>query len=62
MSQAPVTADITQSDDVLVSLSTQLPFDDVVLVEEVCQSGQFGLAKIACPNMRINARLVAQVP
>jgi hypothetical protein len=61
MPQTAIAADIAQPRDVLAKLSPQLALDDVVLVEQGRQSGQFILAQVAGPDGPVDACLVAQV-
>ena len=57
----PVTANITQADNVLINGTTQLTLDNIVLVEQSGQTHQLVLAKILSFNMGINAGAMAKV-
>ena len=61
MTNAAIAADISQPRDVLRHLATQLPLDNVILVQQGRDPRDFVFAQLAGTDMRIDARLVAQL-
>ena len=61
MTNAAVAANILETGDVLRYLTAQLTLDDVILVHEGRQTGEFILVKVAGDAFGIDAGLVAQL-
>jgi hypothetical protein len=61
VTQAPVGSDILEPRDILRDLSTQLPFDDIVFVEERRESSQLVFMEIASLRERVDTRLLAEL-
>src|SRR5690606_27810784 len=61
MANATVAADVAESRNILAHLPPQLPFANVILVEQGRQPRHFVFAQFVCPDRRVDTRLVAQL-
>jgi hypothetical protein len=62
MTQAPIAGDVAQPRNVLACLTAELALDDIILIKQRRETGDFVFAKFAGSHVRIDPRFVALLP